>query len=294
MEAGMDRTKPDRATVEPGQGEARDRTKPAPNIDNNEFQRSFADRRVGFADRRAANGAGHQAIANLQMQEALQAYQEREKARIAADLHDSIGSSLSAIKVGLEYAIRQTQGEAPHSIAIYFEKLLSQLQTTIHDVHRIAIGLRPPMLDDLGIVATVNWFCRELQSCYQGIRVVKRTSARETDVPDFLKTTIFRILQEATNNTLKHGAADLIRITLSKRANQIRLSVRDNGKGFDLFEAQRKHRFGIASMHQRAKWSGGTLVIKSAPGAGTQVLATWPSRASDTASRCAPGAASAP
>ena len=221
------------------------------------------------------------------MQAVLQSYQEREKARIAADLHDSIGSSLSAIKVGLEYAIRQAGG-APHLKAVPFEKLMSQLQSTIKEVHRIAIGLRPPILDDLGIVATVNWFCRELQSCYQNVRVVKQTSAREADVPEFLKTIIFRILQEATNNALTHGGGNLIRVTLSKKADEIRLVVKDNGKGFDILDAQRKHRFGIASMHQRAKWSGGTLVIKSAPGAGTQVFATWPSTATDQGSRYAP------
>jgi len=294
-------TRPDRGHLDLGAAEVRSRSEVSSDAGNGDFEQACADRRaaitdrrVALTDRRASIGARYQVIANLQTQAALQAQQEREKARIAADLHDSIGSSLSAIKVGLEYAIKQTQGEAPQSNALSLEKLMAQLQATIHEVNRIAVGLRPAILDDLGIVATVNWFCRELQSCYQNVRVVRETSARETDVPDYLKTTIFRILQEATNNTLKHGGADLIRVTLSKEADEIRLSIEDNGKGFDVLEARRKQRFGIASMHQRAKWSGGTLMIKSAPGAGTHVFATWPSTATDQALRCVHGSVGAP
>lgn len=271
-----------------GRGETSSPTEVSPTLDNCEFQRTLADRHLPIHDRRVAiqdRRAGYQATANLNLQEKLHACQEREKARIAADLHDSIGSSLSAIKVGLELAIRRAEAGTPRSETAAFRKLLSQLQATIKEVHRIAIGLRPPILDDLGIVATVDWFCSELEGSYQNVRVVKWTSVRETDIPDFLRTAIFRILQEAAHNTLKHGGADLICIALSKEADEIRLSITDNGKGFDISRVQASHRFGIASMRQRAKYSGGTLVIKTAPGVGTHVVATWPSATTDQAPR---------
>ncbi len=109
--------------------------------------------------------------------------------------------------------------------------------------------------------------------------MVKQVSARETDIPNSPKTTIFRILQEVTNNTLKHGGADLIRITLSKGDDETRLIIEDNGNGFDNLEAQEKiniYHFGVAGMRQRARRMGGSLVIKSTPGAETRVVATWP------------------
>jgi signal transduction histidine kinase len=88
-------------------------------------------------------------------------------------------------------------------------------------------------------------------------------------------------MQEATNNTLKHGRADLIRITLEQADGEIRLMVEDNGTGFDMTAVRAKNNysrhFGIASMRQRVKCSGGSLVIKTSPGAGTQVIAAWPS-----------------
>jgi len=260
----------------------------SPNLSNCEFQETDADLDVPIHDRRVAihdRRTDHEAITNAHLQAELQACQEREKARIAADLHDSIGSSLSAIKVGLEYAIKRAGVETPRSDAIAFKKLLSQLQATIREVHRIAIGLRPPILDDLGIVATVEWFCRELEGSYQNVGVLKRIGVRESEIPDFLKTTIFRILQEGVNNTLKHSGADLIYITLSKEADEIQLSIMDNGQGFDISKVQSSYQFGIVSMRQRAKYSGGTLVITTAPGAGTQVFATWPSTTTAQARR---------
>ncbi len=236
-----------------------------------------------IADARASIEARNLEFASLQLQEQLQACQECERTRIAADLHDSIGSSLSAIKFGLEDAIKQIQVEAPQVTVEPLIKIASELRTSIEEVRRIAMNLRPSILDDLGIVATIGWFCRELEGCYQNIRVVKQVSARETDIPNSLKTTIFRILQEATNNTLKHGGANLVRITLSREEGEIRLGVEDNGKGFDIMEVRTKNdysrQFGVASMRQRVKCSGGSLVIKSSPGAGTLVLAAWPSAA---------------
>lgn len=155
------------------------------------------------------------------------------------------------------------------------------MKRTMEEVRRIAMNLRPSMLDDLGVVATIGWFVRELEGCHQSVRVVKQISAQEKDIPNSLKTTVFRILQEALNNTIKHSSADLIRITLSQDADDIQLIVEDNGKGFDMSEGCEKNnfnlRFGIASMRQRVKSSGGSLVIKSAQGAGTRVFAAWPS-----------------
>ena len=208
------------------------------------------------------------------------AFQERERERIAADLHDSIGASLTAVKFRLEESIMQLQTVAPDCTVTRLTGAASELKRTIEEVRRIAMNLRPSMLDDLGIVATISWYCRELESCYQGVRVLKQVSAKEEDIPAALKTTIFRILQEASNNSMKHSGANVLSIKLSRDAQNIRLAVEDNGKGYDPAQVRRpagsSHGFGSIGMRERIKGSGGSLVIKSGLFAGTQVIAEWP------------------
>ena len=245
-----------------------------PGINRAENMRSIAERRTAMERR------WELATAKMQLQDQLQACQECERTRIAADLHDSIGSSLSAIKFALEDAIKRIQVDATQVTVEPLTRVASELKTAIDEVRRIAMNLRPSILDDLGIVATIGWYCRELEGCYQHVRVVKQIGAKEKDIPDSLRTTIFRILQEAANNALKHGAADRIEIALHQDDGEIRLAVEDNGKGFDILEVQAEasfdRHFGIASMRQRAQCSSGKLVIKSSPGAGTLISVAWP------------------
>lgn len=251
-----------------------------PGIDNR--RGATVDRRRATADRRGGVPDCRRTTADMQLQEQLYVWQESERTRIAADLHDSIGASLCATKIGLEHVVRRLQAEAPHFAVECLGSIVSGLQGTMEELRRIAMNLRPSILNDLGIVATISWYCREFESDHHGVRVVTQVSMHEQDLPDSLKTTIYRILQEATNNTITHGKADLIRITLSHEADEIRLAIEDNGKGFDISAPQAKDRskrhFGIASMRRRAECSGGSLVIKSARGAGTQVIATWPDK----------------
>jgi signal transduction histidine kinase len=238
------------------------------------------DQRGSVANHHFAVDARYRLEANTELQKQLDACQESERARIAFDLHDSIGSSLSALKFGLEDAIKRVQTAAPAVDVAPLHNIASELKNAIEEVRRIAMNLRPSVLDDLGIFATICWFCRELEARYEHLRVVKQLRVEEKDVPNALKTSLFRLLQEAANNTVKHGNATQIRITLKRCANELRLVVEDNGKGFDILEVQARnnfnHHFGIASMRQRMQCSGGTLGIESSPGAGTRVVATWP------------------
>lgn len=237
-------------------------------------------RRGATADRREGVPDWRRSSTDLQLQEQLHLWQESERKRIAAELHDSIGASLSATKIGLEHVVKRLRAEAPHFAVKSLGRVMSALQGTMEEVHRIAMNLRPSILDDLGIVATIGWYSREFESDHRGVRVVTQISVHEQDLPDSLKTTIYRMLQEAMNNAITHGNADLIRITLSHEEHEIRLAIEDNGKGFDISEPQAKDgskcHFGIASMRHRAECSGGSLVIQSARGAGTRVSATWP------------------
>ncbi len=137
------------------------------------------------------------------------------------------------------------------------------------------------MLDDLGILATINWFCREFRVIYSNVRIEKQIDVQENEVPEPLKMVIFRVLQEAMNNIVKHSDADLVRLCFKKTDATIWLTIEDNGRGFDLEGAlslnSSEKGFGITSMKERTELAGGSFAIESTPGAGTVVRASWPS-----------------
>ncbi len=207
--------------------------------------------------------------------------EERERKRVARDIHDVIGSSLTAVKYTLEQA-RKLVGEAETSAAgDALDKALSMIRETVSETKRIYRNLRPPMLDDLGIGATVTWFCREFNEVYQGIEVETEVKVPEERVSESLKTVIYRILREAMNNTAKHSGARLVRVGLRGIDGRLELMVEDDGKGFDprsaLEGVRREDRgTGLAGMKERVEISGGVFHIRSAPGRGAAVCASWP------------------
>jgi signal transduction histidine kinase len=154
------------------------------------------------------------------------------------------------------------------------------LQKASEEVRAIVMNLRPSILDNLGILATINWFCRQYEGIYTGIRIEKTIHIRERDVPDHLKTAIFRILQEAFNNIAKHSNAREAHLALETNGERIELAVRDNGRGFDAGARFQKdgaeNGFGITGMKERVELSGGVFSIQSAPGDGACVRASWP------------------
>jgi signal transduction histidine kinase len=243
-------------------------------------RRHMPDRRGFFADRRQALEARFRMPADTQLQTLLVGCQETERRRIAADLHDSIGSSLSTARLKLDDAVRRIREQAPHAPLALLTEITSDIARTMEEVRRIAMDLRPSILDDLGIIATIGWLTRELAATHARVRVAKQIDVRETDVPQTLRTTIFRILQEALNNAIKHSGAGQILVRLHQDAEELRLVVEDDGKGFDLAEVRARASisacFGIANMHQRAASTGGSLAIRTSPGAGTTVCTAWP------------------
>jgi PAS domain S-box-containing protein len=199
--------------------------------------------------------------------------QENERKRIARELHDGIGQTLAAIKFGLESKLGQMRkGAAPPGVSI--ESIISLAQNGIEESRRIQMDLRPSILDDLGILATLSWFTREFQKVYSHISIEKGIDIQENEVPDSLKIALFRVMQEAMNNIAKHSKADRVRLSLRKIEGRIELSIEDNGVGFDL-ENYRKG-LGLTSMRERTELSGGSFAIESSPGKGTTIKASWP------------------
>ena len=216
----------------------------------------------------------------------LLAAHEEERKRIAGDIHDGLGSFLSQIKMKTAGVLEKLEKELGPEVAEPLKNIIPVIQESIDECRRLQLDLRPPMLDDLGILATLSWFCRRFNSIYPGIRIEQKIDIKEDEVPDLLKTAIFRITQEAMNNVAKYGRATLLSFSLSGEDKKIELAIADNGIGFnmeEMFTQDRSRRgLGLQSMKERAELSGGSFTIQSAQGKGTAIRASWPGRSQYT------------
>ena len=205
--------------------------------------------------------------------------EEKERKRIARELHDGIGQALSAIKFSVENALLELRKTSNPIDLGSLESIIPLTQKTIEEVRRIVKDLRPSILDDLGILATIGWFCREFQDVYAGIRIETTIDVKEDEVPLYLKTMIYRIMQEALNNVAKHSQANYVHLQMRKTETGLELVIHDNGRGFNLDQAialKTSHRgFGLASMRERAELSGASFEINSAAESGTTIRVDW-------------------
>ncbi|MEJ5375951.1 MAG: MASE3 domain-containing protein [bacterium] len=213
---------------------------------------------------------------------AVLAAQENERKQVAQEIHDSIGQILAAVKFSTERALLELPAGREDESSSILQDVVAMVQGAIEEVRRIQMDLRPAVLDDLGLVATIGWFCREFEKVYGGVRIEKRLEMEEDQVPGPLKIVIFRVLQEALNNVARHSGADRVKVSLWGSDSELCFRVEDNGKGMDMDltmgQACVHHgRMGILGMRERVELSGGgSFSIKSEPGKGTQVEGRWP------------------
>jgi signal transduction histidine kinase len=206
--------------------------------------------------------------------------QEDERRRIAQDLHDGLGQTLSLIKLSIENSARLVAAGATNQAGESLQRLIPHVDEALVEVRRVSTELRPMILDDLGILATLSWFFREFEAVCGGIVVEKTGNVTEHDVPVPLHITLYRILQEAVHNIVKHSAADRIWFRLDRAGDALHLVIRDNGRGFDPVRVKwvegATRGLGLVSMKERAFFSGGTFQLTSAPGEGTCIQVSWP------------------
>ncbi len=203
--------------------------------------------------------------------------QEKERKRIAAELHDDLGQILTAVKYGVEHTIgllkRGVASPEP------LEALIPTIQHAIEEVRRIYTYLRPTLLDDLGIVATIGWHCREFSEIHPRMRIQKHISVEEEDVPERLRVVIYRVMQDAMNNIAQHSEADTVDVSLVKNGNLIELMVGDNGRGFSISDIPSEkggsYGLGLVSMKERVELAGGRFEVQSIPGGGSTIRASW-------------------
>jgi signal transduction histidine kinase len=212
---------------------------------------------------------------------ALMTAQEMERKRIASELHDSIGQALNALSFAVGVATDLSSGGDAAGATDMLQRVATQIKDTVEEVRRIAMDLRPAILDDLGIVGTLSWFFREFRAIYPNIDLRTEVDVEESDVAVSLRTPIYRVIQEALNNILKHASASEIRVVLARRPPRMVLEIKDNGRGFAVGEDHLHARtqgagMGLTGMRDRVEFSGGDFSLGSMPGHGTLVRACWP------------------
>jgi signal transduction histidine kinase len=208
------------------------------------------------------------------------AAQESERQRIARDLHDETGQALTAIGMGLRGLSTTLTNNRNRDEAISTLRRLETLAAnSLQELQRLITDLRPSHLDDLGLPAALRWYASQIQERTE-LKVKVDIEGNEEPVLSVLKTTIFRIVQEALNNIIKHAQAKDVHIRLEYRNSQVFISIRDDGVGFDLnvvrINRNRRPSLGLAGMQERAALLGGDVKIQSSPGQGTLVEAVLP------------------
>jgi len=195
--------------------------------------------------------------------------QETERRTIARELHDEVGQGLSALLLDVGAAASST---APGPLHSRLDAIATSGEHIVEEVRRIALSLRPSMLDDLGLVSALEWQAREVQR-RSGLNVELSAHDGDAQLPESHSTCIYRVAQEALQNCVRHAAASEVRVALSRRNGTILLKVEDNGKGF---LTARSRGLGLIGMEERISQLGGRLRVLSTPGRGTTISAELP------------------
>ncbi len=203
--------------------------------------------------------------------------QEQERRFLARELHDEIGQSLTAIKINLE-----SMSSLPLSPdRKRLDDCVEVVSQTLQQVRNISLDLRPALLDELGLPATLRWYMDRLAQ-WNDIETQFQENLRQERLPVEIETTLFRVAQEALTNVIRHAGARCITVLLNQSDDLIRLQVKDNGHGFLVSEAIQAavmgKSLGLLSIQERLHLIGGVLEIHSIPDAGTEVSAEVPYR----------------
>jgi signal transduction histidine kinase len=199
--------------------------------------------------------------------------QEDERRSLARDLHDDIGQALTALKIQLESLARSDS-----ALRARLEECVETTRHTLERVHQLSLSLRPLQLDDLGLVAALRSHL-DRQARVGGL-IPHFDAEGAGEAPPEIETACFRIAQEAITNVLRHAQARNLWLRLFSADGRLALSLRDDGVGFDPEAARRRAAaggsLGLVGMEERIAFAGGSLELRSAPGQGTVLLATFP------------------
>lgn len=218
---------------------------------------------------------------------ALETAQEEERKRLARELHDDLGQTLTVLKMDMS-SLKSKLADSPADPAMYagllddIERMDSQLNHTVQSVRRISADLRPVLMDDLGLATALETLIKQV-SRISNIRCAFDLNPDRLLIDKRLATPLFRIAQEALNNIVKHAQATEVKLSLYRdAANSLILEVRDNGKGLTREDRRKPDSFGLIGMRERAYALGGELRIDSEPGSGTMIQIKIPNSENKT------------
>ena len=194
---------------------------------------------------------------------------EQERTRIAREIHDELGGNLTAIKMAVAMLAARIEGNGDLALREKTDYVDALVDRTIEAIHRIALDLRPALLD-LGLVAALEWQVKEFDK-QTGIHSSFSTNHRDIGLDDDQATALFRIAQEALTNIAKHANASKVTVKLARLRHHVSLKIADNGSGIRQADRAKPDSFGLRGMAERARALGGTLTLSHANGGGTVV-----------------------
>ena len=197
--------------------------------------------------------------------------QEEERRNVALELYDDIGQSLNALKLLLARQILSTEGEL-QSALVNLSKLTGE---TIEQVRQFCLDLRPSMLDDIGLLATLVWDFRRYTE-RTGVMAHFKHSGLDRMFSSHVNSQVYRVVQEALTNVSRHAAVDSVVVQANVDGEILHLKIEDKGSGFDMANLHIAKSVGLEGMRERARLLGGSLTIDSAPGQGTRLVLEIP------------------
>ncbi len=251
---------------------------------NKNLEALHREREAALMQARSSREELHGAYERLRaLTRRLEDAKEEERRRIARELHDEMGQALSAVKLNLKVLGRLSEDEAATDRV---GDALSLIDGIIRHVRTLSLDLRPPLLDELGLVVALRGYA-EGQAVRSGVDIVVEANAEAGEVPADIAIAAFRIVQEAIHNVLRHAGARKIVVSVRRDPQRLSLTVRDDGQGFDLMDALHRaatgRHLGLLGMRERVEALSGAFKIDTEPGRGTSVHADIPLTESDVA-----------
>ena len=204
----------------------------------------------------------------------MQEIREQERTNMAREIHDELGQQLTGLKMYISWLNKKCNPQETE-IKEKFSSTMMLIEETIKSVRKISMDLRPSILDDLGLLAAIEWQSNEFEK-RSGISTEFINLTHNKEVPSRLKTGLFRIFQESLTNIARHADAKKIVSSLKFDNDKLTLTITDDGKGFVYKNIDSKKTLGLLGMEERTKEMGGKYEIKSNPGIGTTVSVTVP------------------
>jgi PAS domain S-box-containing protein len=206
--------------------------------------------------------------------------QENERRRVSYDLHDKVWQTLVAVRFEIERLFSGKDKGDWVTLQKKSKEVMADILDAVGKIRSMQGDLWPYALDDIGVVATIDWYCREFEKNHFGLAIERKTDLLESEIPTSAKIVIYRIMQETLSNVAKHSQARQVTIRLMKKDQGVEFSIEDNGIGFDPQEAIAKRApwggLGLLGIEARTELSGGSFGIESAKGKGTTIRASWP------------------